>query len=211
MSEAVNISNLIPQVGIKSESETTESGEDVTRKILEKQRLERFLATCPAEFRKPINRALIANLSAWDRADLWSGEFPGVWIWSAETGRCKTRMLWRKFGQLHVKHGKTILKSSAQNLCEEYFSFHMDGDPRAFYRWVLKHDVVMIDDADKIDVRDQAKDVRSGRMFRELFDELYANNRPTLVTANKRIDHFEKTLGESAARRMRAVCVEIEF
>lgn len=180
---------------------------EVVREMLRNQRMERFKAICPSEFRKPIDRSLLPNVKAWDAADKWAGAFPGIWLWSHETGRAKTRMLWRQFGRLHVGSGKMILKASGQCLAEEYFSAHMDGEPRAFYRWAMKHDIVMIDDIDKLDT----SDARAAKMLRELFDCLYSENKPVLATSNEPIAFFERKIGASTARRMREVCVEVCF
>lgn len=177
------------------------------REYIRAQRLEAFKASCPEEFRKKIDRALIPNLAAWDKADSWAGTFPGVWLWSHKTGQAKTRMLWRQFGRLHVERGRTVLKITGQALAEEYFAYHMAGEPRAFYGWVNGYDVVMLDDLDKIDLDDR----RAPRMCRELFDELYGNHKPVLVTANEPIAHFQKRIGDSTSRRMSSVCVEVAF
>lgn len=186
----------------------TQKEEDAkVRAFIRSQRMMAFKASCPAEFRRAINRDLIPNLPAWDEADAWTGTHPGVWLWSAATGRAKSRMLWRQFGRLHVEHGKAVLKISGQALAEEYFSFHMDGEPRSFYHWVMAYDIVMIDDIDKIDIADK----RAPRMLRELFDQLYEHQKPVLCTANEPIEHFQKRIGDSTARRMSAVCREIQF
>lgn len=181
--------------------------DEYTRAALKKQRLESFRNQCPAEFQKPIDRTLLPNLIAWDEADLWNGSHPGLWIWSKGTGQAKSRLLWRQFGRLHVQHGRSILKTSGQSLAEEYFGFHMDGDPRGFYRWLAGYDLLFIDDLDKINLSDG----RSPRMLREVFDELYACKKSVLVTANEPIEFFAKNVGQSCARRMREVCREIEF
>lgn len=178
-----------------------------TKAEIRSQRLAAFKSNCPVEFRKPIDRALIPNLAAWDQADKWNGSHPGIWIWSLETGRAKSRMLWRQFGRLHVECGRSVLKITGQALAEEYFAYHMSGHPRAFYGWVMGYDVVMLDDLDKMDLDDK----RAPRMCRELFDELYSHRRPALVTANEPIAHFQKRIGESTSRRMNEVCTEIKF
>jgi predicted ATPase len=171
------------------------------------QRLEKFKEQCPEQFRAKIKPELLPNLAAWNEADKWFGTFPGLWLWSEQTGRGKTRMLWRKFGVLHVERGRTVLKISGQALAEEYFRYHMEGDPRSFYRWVTRYDVVMIDDLDKVDMSDR----RAPRMLRELFDEFYSHKSVVLVTANEPIRYFEGVIGESTSRRMRAVVAEIQF
>ena len=177
------------------------------REFIRAQRMDAFKASCPAEFRQKIDPALIPNPKAWAAADGWSGAHPGLWLWSHATGRAKTRMLYRKFGWLHVDRGRSVLKITGQHLAEEYFGYHMQGHPRAFYGWVLGYDVVMLDDLDKIDLADR----RAPRMCRELFDEFYAQRKPVLVTANENIEHFQARIGDSTARRMSSVCREIEF
>jgi len=171
------------------------------------QRLAKFKEQCPAQFRAKIQPELLPKPEAWKEADKWFGTFPGLWLWSAETGHGKTRMLWRKFGALHVERGRSVFKISGQALAEEYFRYHMEGNPRSFYRWVTMYDVVMIDDLDKIDMSDR----RAPRMCRELFDEFYSRKSVVLVTANEPIEYFENTIGGSTSRRMREVVTEIEF
>lgn len=170
------------------------------------QRLARFKELCPAEFRKPIDRALVANPAAWDEADAWNGAHPGLWLWSHETGRGKSRMAWRQFGRGHVRHGKFTIKASGQSLCEDYFAAHMDGEPRAFYKRVLRADLLIIDDLDKAEWNERNK-----RTVRELFDELYAHQKAVIVTANEPIAWFADVIGPSCVRRMAEVCREINF
>lgn len=191
----------------RAEPLTEEQEAARVREFIRSQRMEAFKAMCPAEFRAKIDRAKIPNLAAWDEADAWTGTHPGLWLWSHETGRAKSRMLWRQFGRLHVEHGKSVLKITGQQLAEEYFGYHMAGNPRAFYRWAMGYDVVMLDDLDKIDLDDK----RAPRMCRELFDELYAHHKPVLVTANEPISHFAKRIGQSTSRRMGDVCREVRF
>ena len=174
---------------------------------IREQRMAHFKELCPPEFLKPIDRSLLPVLRAWDESDAWAGSTPGVWLWSRETGQGKTRMAWRQFGRLHVNHGKHCLKATGQALAEEYFTYHMDGEPRAFYRWLARCDVLFIDDIDKIDLQDR----RYCRMLRELFDELYAARKPVCVTSNEPISYFAKFCGESCCRRMREVAREIHF
>lgn len=171
------------------------------------QRLAQFRDFCPVRFQEKIDRTKIPNLAAWDEADKWRGEHPGVWLWSAETGEAKTRMLWRKFGQLHVDDGKTVLRMTGQMMGESYFAAHMKGEPGDFYRLLTRYNVVMLDDLDKVDLSNE----RTPRMLRESFDRFYENKTPVLVTANKPIEWFAGKIGESGARRMRETCREIAF
>lgn len=197
---------LLPEPGAvpcQTESEI----EERTRQIRRTQRLARFSELCPAQFRKRIDRSLLPNLSAWDQADGWDGTFPGLWLWSHATGRGKTRMAWRLYGRHHVDRGKSIIKATGQALAEEYFGYHMDGDPRGFYRWLHRGEILVIDDLDKVDYDDR----RYGRMIRELFDEIYSHQWPVIVTANEPIEHFGAVLGASAVRRMRESTREIAF
>lgn len=175
--------------------------------LARKSRLGQFRGICPDEFFAKIDETKIPNLKAWHEADAWTGSHPGLWLWSPETGRAKTRMLWRQFGRLFVERNRRCIKITGQALAEEYFSYHMDGDPTGFYRWILGHDVVMLDDLDKMDLSDK----RAPRMCRELFDKAYESHKPLLVTANEPIAHFQQRLGDSTSRRMAAVCREIRF
>lgn len=178
-----------------------------TRRCVAEERLGWFVERCPAEFCQAIDRAKIPNLRAWDEADEWRGGHPGLWLWSHETGRAKTRMLWRKFGELYIHAGLRVMRMSGVEFGEEYFRFHMDGEPRDFYRHFDKADVVMLDDLDKIDLTAE----RNRLALREAFDRFYEVHKAVLVTANEDIGYFEQQLGASCARRMRAVCREIKF
>lgn len=182
------------------------------------QRMASFKRFCPAEFAEAIDRTLIRNLTAWDDADTWGGEFPGVWLWSKETGEAKTRMLWRKFGQMHVERGMTVMRTTGLNLSEEYHDAYQKNRTSDFYRHMCGVNVVMLDDLDKMALpehgqgfgeRDQA--TRNARMLRELFDTFYEEHMRVLVTANEPIAWFAERVGESAERRMREVCREIKF
>ncbi len=48
-------------------------------------------------------------------------------------------------------------------------------------------------------------------MLRELFDTFYEDHTRVVVMANQPIAWFAQRIGESAERRMRAVCVEVNF
>lgn len=170
------------------------------------QRTERFRALCPEEFYQKIDRSLLPNLAAWDLADAWNLAAPGLWLWSHETGKGKSRMAWRLFGRAHVSLGKYVLKASGQSLCENYFEAHMDGDPRRFYRRMLEPDILVIDDLDKAEITE-----RNRRAIRELFDDLYSHRKAVVITANEPIEWFRASLGESCVRRMNEVCREIKF
>ena len=116
-------------------------------------------------------------------------------------------MAWRQYGRLHVERGRSVIKASGQALAEEYFGYHMEGEPRGFYRWLHHGQVLMLDDLDKVDYGEP----RYARMMRELWDEIYAHQWPVIVTANEPISYFETTLGASCARRMREATREIRF
>lgn len=177
-----------------------------TYAYLRAQRLERFKAHCPAEFSQKIDRSRLPNLPAWDAADAWGFCSPGLWLWSHESGRGKSRMAWRLYGRAHVERGLYCVKGSGQSLCEDYFAYHMDGNPRGFYRDLLKVDILIIDDIDKADFTERNK-----RTIRELFDELYAHRKAVIVTAQEPISFFANVIGDSCVRRMREVCREIPF
>lgn len=186
--------------------------------IIRAQRLDRFREFCPPEFRARIDRGLIPNLAAWDRADEWAGSSPGLWLWSATTGRAKTRMLWRKFGQLHVEHGMSVMRVSGLNLAEEYHDAFNGNRTASFYRELTRCDVLMLDDLDKMPLPQRKQGFsehqhadRNARMLREVFDHIYENHTPTLITANEPIQWFSERVGASAERRMRTTCTEIEF
>jgi hypothetical protein len=189
-----------------------------TRRLIREQRREAFRRFCPEEFRQKIDRTKIPNVAAWDEADAWSGGCPGLWLWSHETGEAKTRMLWRKFGQLHAEQGKTVLRVTGLNLAEEYHDCYKRNCTAQFYRHMCGVQVVMLDDLDKMPLqrRDQGyaerdNAVQNGRMLRELFDTFYEERTPVLVTANEPIAWFADILGPSTERRMRAVCREVAF
>lgn len=173
---------------------------------LRAQRMEKFKELCPAEFRQAIDRTRLPNLAAWDEADKWAMTAPGLWLWSHETGRGKSRMAWRLFGRAHVEHGRFVLKCSGQSLVEDYFQAHMDGEPRRFYRRMLQPEILILDDLDKAEVNE-----RNRRALRELWDEFYAHRKAVVVTSNEPVAFFEEQYGPSCVRRMREVCREIKF
>lgn len=186
--------------------------------IVRDQRMTRFKEFCPKQYRVPIDRDKIRNLAAWDKADEWNGSHPGCWLWSHDTGEAKTRMLWRKFGQLHVQQGRVVCRVTGAALAEEYHDAFQKSRTSAFYAELTKYDILMLDDLDKMPLPrdgigyaevDQAE--RNARMLREVFDKLYENLTPVLVTANEPIAWFGARVGPSTDRRMREVCAEIEF
>jgi hypothetical protein len=188
------------------------------KQLIRQQRMETFRKFCPAQFQAKIDRTLIPNLEAWDKADAWHGSFPGLWLWSNDTGEAKTRMLWRKFGQMHVECGKAVLRVSGLNLAENYHDCHNRNRSGQFYADLTAFQVVMLDDLDKMPLpqiqqgfSEQANADRNGRMIRELFNRFYENKTVVLVTANEDIRWFGERIGESAERRMREVCAEIAF
>lgn len=209
---------LIAPEGTPTKVMTPEEEAAVTAKVIENNRMERFRLMCPPEFQKKIDTTLIPNLEAWNLADKWNGGFPGIWIWSNDTGKAKSRMLWRKFGQLHVRNGKVVARITGANLAEEYHDAFNKSRTAEFYAQFGKMGVVMLDDLDKMAMPDselpygqQEQGLRNGRMLRELFDRFYEWHVPVLVTANEPINFFAQRIGPSAERRMREVCQEVSF
>jgi hypothetical protein len=189
-----------------------------TRQLVRQQRIDRFNEFCPVEFRQKIDEAKIPNLAAWRAADSWNGAHPGLWLWSTNTGEAKTRMLWRKYGQLHVDQGKTVLRISGVNLSEAYTEAYHNSKTEYFYSRFAKMAVVMLDDIDKIPLSEEMQSYkekemaeRNTRMLHQLFNMFYEWRKPVLVTANQNIAWFHERIGDSGARRIRSVCTEIEF
>lgn len=182
------------------------------------QRLEHFKRLCPAEFRGKIDRKRLGNPAAWDEAEKWNGSFPGVWLWSHETGEAKSRFLWHKFGDLHVNRAKSVMRVTGLNLAEDYADARQGGKTFKFYDRFGNVEVVMLDDLDKMDLpadglslAEKDRAMRNARFLRELFDTFYEEHTPVLVTANEPISWFGDRIGASCERRMREVCREIEF
>lgn len=186
--------------------------------MVRSQRHERFKEFCPVEFLQKIDESKIPNIAAWRAADSWTGCHPGLWLWSADTGEAKTRMLWRKYGQFHVDQGKTVLRISGVNLSEAYSEAYFNSTTDRFYARFAKMNVVMLDDLDKIPLVEamqsfKEKEIaeRNVRMLHQLFNHFYEWHKPLLVTANQPIQWFQDRIGESGARRIRAVVKEIDF
>jgi hypothetical protein len=183
-----------------------------------KQRMERFKQFCPTEFQQAIKPDLIEDPAAWEKADAWNGTHKGIWIWSHATGLAKSRMLWRKYGQLHVKQAKTVCRITGFNLAEAYHDAVNQSKTASFYYGLLGFDVIMLDDLDKmllpeegLGFKEQESAGRNARMLRELFDRFYERHMPVLVTANEPIEWFTQRCGPSTGRRMTEVCTEIAF
>ena len=182
--------------------------EQRSRDAIHEARLKDFKARCPLEFRSNIERAKITSINAWDIADKWKpGEHPGLWLWSHETGRCKTRMAWRKIGQAIVWYGLRYVITSGTGLADLCYENFRDGEPSEFVRRFKGLGFVVIDDVDKFPFNDE----KHGRAFRELFDMFYANHVSVLVTSNEPISFVDSKLGESCGRRIHEVCGEIKF
>ncbi|MSU47390.1 MAG: hypothetical protein EXS42_09800 [Lacunisphaera sp.] len=179
-----------------------------SRELIQESRLNDFKAKCPPEFLPPIKRALLSNLEAWDAADSWtSGTYPGLWLWSAETGRCKTRMAWRKIEQGIVKLGLRYVFTTGGSLADLCYQDFREGEPAEFVRRFKRYNLVVIDDVDKFPFADE----RPGRAFRDLFDYFYSQHVSVLVTSNEPIDYVAQRLGDSSERRIREVCRELRF
>lgn len=187
------------------------------QKLVRDQRMESFKRFCPVHFLEAIDRSKIPNLAAWDEADAWSGGWPGVWLWSHDTGEAKTRMLWRKFGQLHVERGRSVVRVTGLNVAEDYAQAYREGRTTEFYGRFARMGCVMMDDLDKMELPDpnrsdaQDRAARNARMLRELFDDFYERHQPVLVTANEPIAWFSERIGKSGERRMLEVCREVAF
>lgn len=186
--------------------------------LIRDQRRENFRRFCPKEFQQKIDRTKIPNLAAWDEADKWNGRAPGIWLWSHSTGEAKSRMLWRKFGQLHVEQGRTVVRITGLNLAEDYHDHFNKNATAQFYRHLAgrKGQVVMLDDLDKMPLpaadlgyAERVHADRNARMLREVFDMFYEEHVPVLVTANEPIAFFAERCGPSTERRMKAVCTEV--
>lgn len=220
MSEFANLARVWREAGLMPPEGTPipERKEFDVKTYLKEQREAAFKENCPVEFQQEIDRSKIGNLAAWDLADKWSGTHPGIWLWSHGTGVAKTRMLWRKFGELHVNMGRMVCRISGANLAEEYHDAYNHSRTSSFYARLMKFPAVFLDDLDKMHLgeasdgfAEQAIAQKNRLMLRELFDKFYEHHVPVMVTANETIDWFEERIGASGARRMRAVCEEIHF
>lgn len=213
-SDPISISAVLPALA-SAGPRVAFDDEAATRALIRAQRMETFKGFCPVEFLKAIDETKIRNMAAWERADDWNGRFPGVWLWSADTGEAKTRMLWRQFGRMHVDQGRMVCRVTGLNLAEAYGEAYFENKTTAFYHRFAKFDAWLLDDLDKMKLPDghhyDSTADRNGRMLREVFDKFYESHKPVLVTANEPIAWFQARLGESTARRMREVCTEIEF
>jgi hypothetical protein len=189
-------------------AEMTEIVEARSRKFLAESRLTNFKALCPPQFCKPINRDLIPDLTAWDAADAWvPGTHPGLWLWSPETGRAKTRMAWRLVERGIVRLGLDYGFITGHHLGERMYEDWRDGTPADTVRRFVRKDFVVIDDIDKFPFGDE----RLARGFRELFDVFYTRQISVLATSNEPISFIAQRLGASCERRLREVCREVRF
>jgi hypothetical protein len=219
MTEFADIVKVWREAGIIGDAPPSQPKEFNVAEYIHQQRVNKWREYCPEEFRKKIDRSLIKHLPAWDEADKWEGSFPGLWLWSHETGEGKTRMLWRKYGQFHVRQGRIVVRISGLGLAEMYHDYFNKSATSAFYReFNHKGGIVMLDDLDKMSLpgtdqgfSEQDQSARNARMLRELFDKFYEHHTPVLVTANEDVDWFEQRIGPSGARRMRETTKAIHF
>lgn len=179
-----------------------------SKELIQEHRLKDFMSRCPAEFRSKIDPALLPNLAAWEGADRWTpGEFPGLWLWSDETGRGKTRMLWRKIGQAAVRLGLRHIYTTGAHLGEWQYESYRDGKPTEFHQRFRNQDVVFLDDLDKYPLTEE----RAARPFRELWDFFYTKHISVLVSANEPPEFIKDCVGQSAYRRVQEVCRAVRF
>lgn len=176
--------------------------------ILARQRLEWFRDRCPLEFQAPLClEKMPAPRSVAMKALSWDVAFPGLWLWSTRSGQGKTRTMWALVKVARIEKGRQIYAYTGQQWADEFWRHHMDGTADELWGWLKRWDVLVLDDVDKINV----SDVRQQRALRELFDLIYRERMPCLVTSNRPIAWLTEVLGASAERRVRDSFAEISF
>ena len=94
-----------------------------------REKRERYIADAiPAEYRKPIDRARLANPGAFDRVQAWSpeGEQPGLVVLGA-TRRGKTRAVYWRLAQLHRERDLRFCAYSADELKRRLIQAALNG------------------------------------------------------------------------------------
>ena len=95
-----------------------------------REKRERYIADAiPAEYRKPIDRARLANPGAFDRVQAWSpeGEQPGLVVLGA-TRRGKTRAVYWRLAQLHRERDLRFCAYSADELKRRLIQAALNGE-----------------------------------------------------------------------------------
>jgi len=179
-----------------------------SREVLAEQRRKVFGRRCPDEFAVPIERQRMkAPASAVDRALSWSMTSPGLWLWSSATGQGKTRVLWELYRIAYTERGKSICELTGQQWADEVWQHHMAGTMQQLWGWLMRWDLLVLDDLDKANLTDE----RQARAMRELLDVLYRGRVPAVVTANRPPSWITEMLGQSAGRRAAEAFTAIRF
>jgi hypothetical protein len=192
------------------QSQTDEQAEATKRYMAEETRLrwvKSFGESCPEEFKRPISRSLLKNPSAFDKLGSWDWSFPGFCC-TGGTNCGKTRAVWNSIKRKVDSGTGGFIYFTARGLVEEYLKFHMDGEPKAFWKelgwrgwsnWDSKMvypSLIFVDDLDKVDMNDR----NCGVLF-ELFDRVYRDHIPCVSTTNKDRAWWIGKMGEAFVRR----------
>lgn len=179
-----------------------------SRFVRRRARHAEFQKKCPVEFRQALDLSKLKNPGAWQEGWAWApGTFPGLWIWSAETGRGKTRFAWHKIGQAFLHTWADPLFVTGVQLYDLAYNKWREGSPGEFRDFFRRRSFVVLDDLDKFYL---GKD-EIALMLRELFDFFYRERVSVIVTANVPPEQFAATIGGSAQRRILEVCQPIAF
>jgi hypothetical protein len=180
---------------------------------LRDNRIDEWAAICPLEFRLPAERGGKTNLQIMDAK---SPGWRGILEWQfgnrgllirGESGRCKTRAMWRLIRRLFNERRKVIALTSAQfdRQCRDAGgSFNLT----AWFDRLAKCDVLFLDDLGKA-----AWTAGTEAQVFDLIDERTREGRPILCTTNDDGQTLAARLsdnrGDPLIRRLREYCESV--
>ena len=167
----------------------------------EGQRWRRFRNICPEEFLPKIDRARLPKPAQFDAVANWDGNFPGPLAWGP-TDTAKSRAQWYALRVQFVKHNRTFAWFPVKKLVAELESADRVGQAHEFYRQYAFYRILMVDDLDKINWRDE----NQMSILFDFYDKIYRDKTRLLATTNKDKDWWTERMGDAFARRLFKDC-----
>ena len=167
----------------------------------EGQRWARFKGICPEEFLPKIDRSKLPKPQQFDAVANWDGTFPGPLAYGT-TDTAKTRAIWYALRVQFVKHNRTFAWFPVKKLVAELEHWDKIGQAHEFYRQYSHYRMLMVDDLDKINWRDE----NQMSILFDFYDKIYRDRTRLLATTNKDRDWWTDRMGDAFARRLFKDC-----
>lgn len=163
----------------------------------EGKRMARFRQICPVEFMQKVNRGMLKNPEAFDRAAAWDGSFRGPLL-CGPTGTRKSGAAWSCLGRLFVQGGQEFAWWPVKKLMADIEEYEEQNMAEAFWRKYSRIPLLMVDDVDKINWSFPSQ---PAALF-AFYDWIYRDHRPCVTTTNKDRAWWAERMGDAFARRL---------